>query len=198
VSVWLCAIVGYFIGGIPTGIWLTKAIAGKDPRMVGSGSSGSTNVSRVLGKKWGIVVLVVDALKGYLPVALLAPVISQTDVSQGQAFMAVGCVAGHVFTPYARFKGGKGVATAAGAMSAVQLSALAWSLVVWAIVFALGRRVSASSVAAAAAFPVMLWISKPRPQQSIIVCGVILAVFLIYTHRENIQRLLNGTEPRFR
>jgi len=198
VSPWLAAVAGYFIGGIPTGIWLTKALSGQDPRETGSGSSGATNVSRVLGKKWGVIVLLLDGLKGYLPVALLAPLLFPQSTPQAQALMACGAVAGHVFTPYARFKGGKGVATAGGAMAAVNGIALLLALGVWAIVFLVSRRVSASSLGAAAAFPVFLYTSSKRLDLTTLVCGVFLALFLFYTHRENIRRLANGTEPRFR
>ena len=114
-SVYLAALIGYLVGGIPTGIWLSKLIAGKDPRASGSGSSGATNVSRVLGKKWGIVVLLLDALKGFAPVFWLAPLIFSENLVEVKIVIACTAVMGHVFTPYAKFKGGKGVATAAGA-----------------------------------------------------------------------------------
>ncbi len=189
---------GYLIGGIPTGIWLTKAIAGQDPRAVGSGSSGATNVSRVLGKKWGVVVLLLDGLKGFLPVALIAPLVWPHQATQAQAFMACGAVAGHVFTPYARFRGGKGVATAGGAMAAVHGMALLMALGVWILAFVASRRVSLSSMCAAAAFPLLMYVGEERPEMTEVMSGIVLALFLFYTHRENIQRLINGTEPRYR
>ncbi len=196
-SAYLAALVGYVIGGIPTGIWLSKWIAGTDPRAVGSRSSGATNVSRVLGKKWGALVLILDALKGYLPVAYLAPLLLGGDDYAGAVVMAFSTVAGHVFTPFARFKGGKGVATSAGAMAAISLTSLGWSLVVWVIVFGVTRRVSAASLTAAAAFPVLL-LAGARPYPPVVIIGgVVIALFLFYTHRENIVRLLSGTEPRF-
>lgn len=196
-SAYLAALVGYVIGGIPTGIWLSKWIAGTDPREIGSRSSGATNVSRVLGRKWGALVLILDALKGYLPVAYLAPLLLGGDDHAGAIVMAFSTVAGHVFTPFAQFKGGKGVATSAGAMAAISLASLGWSLAVWAIVFGVTRRVSAASLTAAAAFPVILLAgAKPYPPV-VIIGGVVIALFLFYTHRENIARLLSGTEPRF-
>jgi glycerol-3-phosphate acyltransferase PlsY len=197
VSVYLAALIGYVIGGIPTGIWLSKLIAGKDPRASGSGSSGATNVSRVLGKKWGVLVLLLDALKGFAPVFWLAPLIFSEVLVEAQVVMACMAVMGHVFTPYAKFKGGKGVATAAGAMAAISASALGYALIVWAIVFAVARRISPASMFAAASFPVFLVTGKQAQPPIVIASGVVIAGFLFYTHRQNIARLLSGTEPRF-
>lgn len=185
------------IGGIPTGIWISKFVAGKDPRAEGSGSSGATNVSRVLGKKWGIIVLLLDALKGFAPVFWLAPLIFQEDLLGAQVIMACCAVMGHVFTPYANFKGGKGVATAAGAMAAVDPLALLFSLGVWVIAFVVTRRVSPASIVAAMAFPVLMWRLHDGVPTIKILGGVMIAAFLIYTHRQNIVRLFLGTEPRF-
>ena len=196
-SSYLAALIGYVIGGIPTGIWISKLVAGKDPRAVGSGSSGATNVSRVLGKKWGIVVLLVDALKGFAPVYWLAPLIFTEDLQGAQVIMACCAVMGHVFTPYANFKGGKGVATAAGAMAAVDPLALLFSLGAWVVVFVVTRRVSPASILAAIAFPVLMWRLHDGVPLIRVLGGVVIAVFLIYTHRQNILRLFQGSEPRF-
>lgn len=196
-SSYLAALIGYVIGGIPTGIWLSKLIAGKDPRAVGSGSSGATNVSRVLGKKWGVVVLLLDALKGFAPVFWIAPLIFTENLTEAQVIMACSAVMGHVFTPFAKFKGGKGVATSAGAMAAISASALGWALLVWAIAFAATRRVSPASLVAAIAFPILMLTSNKRPTTIEIVGGIVIAIFLFYTHRENIMRLMSGSEPRF-
>jgi len=197
VSTYLAALIGYLIGGIPTGIWLSKFLAGKDPREVGSGSSGATNVSRVLGKKWGVVVLLLDALKGFAPVFWLTPLIFRENVIDAQIIVAVSAVMGHVFTPFARFKGGKGVATAAGAMAAINASALGYALIVWVIVFASTRKISPASLAAAVSFPVFAMLGTKTQPMIVIAGGVAIAGFLFYTHRQNITRLLNGTEPRF-
>ncbi|MCB9357280.1 MAG: glycerol-3-phosphate 1-O-acyltransferase PlsY [Calditrichaeota bacterium] len=196
-STYLAALIGYVIGGIPTGIWLSKWIGGTDPRSVGSGSSGATNVSRVLGKKWGVVVLLLDAAKGFLPVAYLAPLIFGADDSVARVVMAFSAVAGHVFTPFAGFKGGKGVATSAGAMAGISPAALGWSLLVWLLVMLLTRRVSAASLTAAAAFPVFLFTNGDAKPVVILIGGVIIAAFLFYTHRQNIERLIHGKEPKF-
>lgn len=196
-SSYLAALIGYLIGGIPTGIWISKLVAGKDPRVEGSGSSGATNVSRVLGKKWGLVVLLLDALKGFAPVYWLAPLMFTEDTASAQVIMACCAVMGHVFTPYANFKGGKGVATAAGAMCAIDPLALLFSLGVWIIVFVVSRRVSPASVVAAAAFPVLMWKLGDGVETVVILGGIVIAAFLVYTHRHNLLRLFQGTEPRF-
>lgn len=188
---------GYMVGGIPTGILITKALTGQDPRKEGSGSSGATNVSRVLGKKWGIVVLLLDALKGYLPVTLFPTLICGVCAPGADVTAAIGAVVGHVYTPYANFKGGKGVATAAGAMAALDWRVLLMALAVWAVVFVLTRRVSPASLLAAISYPIIMWLDK-RPEPMYIVIGsAAIALFLWFTHRENIRRLLSSNEPRF-
>lgn len=196
-SSYLAALIGYVIGGIPTGIWISKLIAGKDPRAEGSGSSGATNVSRVLGKKWGIVVLLLDAFKGFAPVYWLAPMIFTENLAVAQVIMGCSAVMGHVFTPYANFKGGKGVATAAGAMAAIHPTALGYSLIVWLAAFLISRRVSPASVAAAIAFPLLMLNSQKKPEVISVFGGVVIALFLVYAHRTNLARLFHGTEPRF-
>ncbi len=196
-SSYLAALIGYVIGGIPTGIWISKLVAGKDPRAEGSGSSGATNVSRGLGKKWGIVVLLLDALKGFAPVFWLAPLIFTEDLIGAQVIMACCAVMGHVFTPFANFKGGKGVATGAGAMAAVDPLSMGFCLGVWVIVFVVSRRVSPASILAAIAFPVLMWRIHDGVPTIKVLGGVVIALFLIYTHRQNIIRLFLGTEPRF-
>jgi glycerol-3-phosphate acyltransferase PlsY len=190
----VAVIVGYIIGGIPTGIILSRLIKGVDPRATGSGSSGATNVSRVLGKSWGIIVLIIDALKGFLPAAFLAPVIMQNNVLLGSLLLGLGAVIGHIWTPYAGFRGGKGVATAAGAMAAISFTSLGSALVVFIIVVLATRMVSVSSLSAAVSFPVACAILRqPAP---VIVTGVLLAGLLAYTHRENIKRVAAGTERK--
>ncbi len=196
-SSYLAALIGYVLGGIPTGIWISRFVAGKDPREAGSGSSGATNVSRVLGKKWGILVLLLDAFKGFAPVYWLAPLIFVEDLAVAQVIMGCCAVMGHVFTPYANFKGGKGVATAAGAMAAIHPQALGLSLGVWLLVFLISRRVSPASVAAAIAFPVLMLNSNKKPEVISVIGGIVIALFLIYTHRANLARLIHGSEPRF-
>jgi len=194
VNLLLAAVIGYLIGGIPTGIWVSHAVRGVDPRTLGSGSSGATNVSRVLGRKWAIVVLLLDALKGFLPAAFISLLLVGTaNLIHVKIALAFGAVLGHVFTPYARFRGGKGIATAAGAMAALDPVALGIALLVWLLLFALFRRVSVASLAAAITLPGAIILLGGRPL-SLIVAGVTIFLFLVFTHRENIQRLLAHQE----
>ena len=190
----LAAVIGYLIGGIPTGIWISRAVKGVDPRTLGSGSSGATNVSRILGRKWAMAVLVIDALKGFLPAAFISLLIVGTaNLIHVKIALAFGAVLGHVFTPYARFRGGKGIATAAGAMTALDPAAVGIALLVWLIMFAVSRRVSVASLVAAIALPVSMLLLGGRPR-SLLLAGAALFVFLVYTHRENIQRLMTHQE----
>ncbi len=190
----LAAVIGYLVGGIPTGIWITRAVKRVDPRAIGSGSSGATNVSRILGRKWAILVLILDALKGLLPVVFIAPLLAASDpVTQTKVAMSVAAVLGHVFTPYASFRGGKGVATGAGVMLALDPAAVGLALGVWLLVFLPFRRVSIASLAAAIMLPIAMAILGNRPAE-LYAAAIALCLLLIFTHRENIQRLLTGRE----
>jgi glycerol-3-phosphate acyltransferase PlsY len=180
------AVVGYFLGSIPTGFLWSKA-RGIDIRTVGSGNIGATNVMRALGKGPGIAVLLIDALKGFVPVFLAA--------RGGIALQIVCCIsviAGHNWTCWLKFKGGKGIATSAGALLAMLTLPLLCALGVWLIVFALGRYVSLASISAAAALPVATWFLK----RDLVWFTAILAAVAIYKHKSNIQRLIAGTENR--
>ena len=193
-SIVLSLLIGYAIGGIPTGILISRAVAGVDPRTLGSGSSGATNVSRTVGKKWAIVVLILDALKGFLPVFFLAPILVQQDqILSARIVLTFGTVLGHIWTPYANFRGGKGVATAAGAMIALDSLVLFVAFAMWLLVFLIFCRVSLASLLAAISIPSAMLIFGNRPDE-LIVAGIALTALLIFTHRENIRRLLAGRE----
>lgn len=190
-------IVGYLIGGIPTGIIVCRAVKGVDPRRIGSGGMGATNVSRILGKKWALAVLLADALKGYLPVLLIAPLFaSRSDPQLSSAFMALGLVIGHIWTPYAGLRGGKGVATGAGAMLALDWLSILIALGVWGVIFAARRIVSLASTCAALAFPLAMLALGGRSTFVMIVSAAI-AIIIVIAHRANIGRLLRGEEKSF-
>ena len=195
----LCLVAGFFIGGIPTGILVCRLVKGIDPRAFGSGSMGATNVARVAGKGWAAFVLMVDAAKGFLPVKFLVPVLTAPDphiVTACNLVMALGLVAGHVWTPYAHFRGGKGVATATGAMLALDAFSVLIALAVWFIVFLLFRYVSLASMIAAIAFPVTMFLLHEQPL-AYELAAIVIAVLIIFTHRANIRRLVKGEEKRF-
>src|SRR5207247_373642 len=150
------AIVSYFFGSIPTGFLWGKA-RGIDIRTVGSGNIGATNVMRALGKGPGIVVLLLDVAKGFVPVLLAQRLFPEADRARLQIVGCVAVIAGHNWTCWLRFKGGKGIATSAGALLAFLPGPLLVALGVWLIVFVPWRYVSLASVIAAATLPVATW-----------------------------------------
>lgn len=207
---------GYLVGAIPFGL-LAGWLRGVDIRRVGSGNIGATNAGRVLGRGYGIGVFVLDFLKGYLPVWIGGRILMEDSNVTGTAGMnvfllwvliAAGCVLGHMFPIYLRFKGGKGVATSAGAMLGIQpfytWPALA-VLGVWVLVTGISRYVSLGSIVAAIAFPIIFGLlawrrgdAWPGPGQlwPLHLFGVLIALLVVYRHRANIGRLLAGTEPK--
>ena len=182
----LWGLVSYMIGSVPTGFLWAKA-RGIDIRTIGSGNIGATNVMRALGKGPGIIVLLIDAAKGFLPVFLVK--------GQGTGLQIICCIAviaGHNWTCWLKFKGGKGVATTAGAMLAILPIPFLCGLAVWSMVFGLSRYVSLASICGAVALPVVTWFRQP----DFFWLTALLSVIMIYKHKPNIQRLLAGTENR--
>jgi glycerol-3-phosphate acyltransferase PlsY len=190
---WLLA--SYFIGAIPTSYLLSRLFAGIDLRQHGSGNLGATNLYRVLGWKYAVPAAVVDIAKGAIPVLLFAP-----QVSHSQLFAlacGVAAILGHVFSVFVGFKGGKGVATAAGVMLGLAPLALAVSAVIWALLVRLTGYVSVGSIAAAAALPLAVYLLEDSTSPELLWIAAAIAAGVILLHRKNIQRLLKGTENRF-
>ena len=188
-------VLAYLIGATPTSYIAGKLGKGIDLRQHGSNNLGATNVYRVLGWKYAIPVGVIDMLKGAVPVVILGP------WSNGPAWFTVAlglaAVLGHMFSPYVRFRGGKGVATATGMFLALAPLAIGISLLIWIVALWLSGYVSVASLAVAVLFP--LWVRLTVPDQPYTFwASVILALLIIYAHRANIQRLRAGTEHRFR
>jgi len=197
----LTALAAYLIGSIPTGFLVGKA-RGIDIRTVGSGNIGATNVLRYFGKPAGIFVLLVDALKGWLAVVVLAKLVLVTLFpaanQQAQECLKVTAglcaILGHNYTCWLDFKGGKGIATSAGVLLALVPGALAIILGIWAIVLAFTRYVSLASMVASFALPFAVWLTQ-KSSTMVLVTGA-MTVLAIYKHKANIKRLLNGTENR--
>jgi acyl phosphate:glycerol-3-phosphate acyltransferase len=190
---WLVA--SYLLGAIPTSYLAGRLFRGIDLREHGSRNLGATNLYRVLGWRYAIPVGLLDAAKGLVPVLVFAPRFSAS------ALVALICgltaVLGHVFSVFVRFKGGKGVATAAGVMLGLAPVALAVATAVWlALVFLTGY-VSLGSIAAAAVFPLAVLLFDPPAEPGMLWLDVAVAAAIIWFHRGNIQRLLKGTENRF-
>ena len=198
-SYFLVAVIAYFIGSIPTGFLMARA-KGVDIRSVGSGNIGATNVFRILGKGPGIVVLLIDALKGYIPAKLLPMIFAPDMVAEGLRHHYLALVAGffaiigHNYTCWLRFKGGKGVATSAGVLIAWVPMAFLIALASWLAIFAASRYVSLASVVAALVLPFAVWGTGER--KTFIGIATLLSALAIYKHRANIQRLMAGTENR--
>jgi glycerol-3-phosphate acyltransferase PlsY len=191
----LMLVLAYLIGATPTSYLAGRLGRGVDLRQHGSKNLGATNVYRVLGWKYAIPVGLVDVAKGAVPVAILGP------WSNGPAWftvaLGIAAVLGHMFSPYVRFRGGKGVATAAGMFLALAPLAVAISLPIWGVMLWLSGYVSVASITVAALFPVWIRLTRPREPYTFW-AGVVLALLIVYAHRGNIRRLMEGTENRFR
>jgi len=189
----LLTVIAYFFGAVPFGLLVAKS-KGVDIREQGSGNIGATNVFRVLGKGLGIFTFVLDALKGFIP-AFVFPMIGNVDPVYGVLF-GFTAIIGHSFPIYLKFKGGKGVATSAGMLLGVAPAAVGVGFLVWITCIVVSRIVSLSSMLAAVAVAVTVWVMGDK---SMVVNWALtaLAVLVIWLHRANIKRLMNGTENRF-
>jgi glycerol-3-phosphate acyltransferase PlsY len=193
IILWLAG--SYLLGATPTAYLAGRVARGIDLREYGSKNLGATNVYRVLGWQWAIPVALIDVAKGAVPVTLFA------RFGGGGPWLAVAmgiaAVVGHVFSPYMRFKGGKGVATALGVFLALAPLAVLIALPVWGGSLWLTGYVSLSSVLAAASFPVWVRLTAPGAVAAFW-ASVALAALILFSHRGNVQRLLAGTENRVR
>jgi len=196
-TLWLIPIAAYFLGSIPFGYLIVQLRRGADVRASGSGNIGATNVARVAGNAAGMVTLLFDAAKGYLAV-WLAMRWSHQNMHWAMV-AAVAAVAGHMFSCWLRFRGGKGVAAGLGAFLAISWQAVVAAVVVWAIVVAFWKYVSLGSVVAAAALPILVYVFYApghAPPLAVSLASVVVGALVIFKHRENIGRLMAGTENR--
>ena len=193
----LVALGAFLLGSIPTGYLVARA-KGVDIRQHGSGNIGATNVFRTLGKPLGVFVFMVDALKGFAVVWLAGRFGGASDWVGIIAAVAV--IAGHNYTPWLGFKGGKGIATSAGVLLALMPWAVLCIAIVWFVVFKVSRYVSLASISAATALPVAvaaLWSAGCGGNGPLLGFSVLISALAIWRHRTNIQRLRAGTESRF-
>ena len=196
----IIAMAAYLLGSIPTGYLVARA-RGIDIRAVGSGNIGATNVFRMVGKTAGAFALIVDGLKGYAActwlcdwVLALAGV-PTADTELYRILAGITVVLGHNFTCWLKFKGGKGIATSAGVYFALAPLAAGIALATWIVAAVLTRYVSIASIAAAVALPTAVWLTKDSLLLGIVTTA--LGLLAIFKHKDNIQRLLNGTERHF-
>ena len=196
----LLIVIAYLIGSVPTAIWLSKAYFGIDIREYGSGNSGATNTFRVLGPRWGSIVMLIDILKGVLATSLyiLLPyyLTDEWDRTNFMVGLGLAAVLGHIFPIWADFRGGKGVATLFGMIIAIQPLVAACCVGVFMFVLYLTRFVSLSSIMASVAFAVFILFifNEQEPLYRAFAIAVTLTVLL--THQKNISRLLRGNESK--
>lgn len=191
------AIIAYLIGSIPTGYIIVKAKTGQDIRTVGSGSTGATNVKRVLGKNYFFLVMLLDALKGALPV-VLAKLFATVGISLGLApvIAAVAVIIGHSKSIFLQFKGGKSVASGVGTILALNWVVGIVIALVWGVITYTTKYVSVGSIIALVVSPfVMYFLGAPIAYVAYCALG---AIYIVYLHRENIKRLINGNENKVR
>jgi glycerol-3-phosphate acyltransferase PlsY len=190
--VWIVA--AYLIGSVSFGIIVSKVYGLPDPRTVGSGNIGATNVARSGKKSAAILTLLGDAFKGWLPVWMA---LQAVDVIWVVAAVGLAVFFGHLFPIFHRFKGGKGVATALGVMLGLSGWLALGALLVWVVVFAVTRISSLSALVAAVASPILAWVLlSPYPDYVWMV--LVMSILLVWRHKTNIQKLLAGTESGFK
>jgi acyl phosphate:glycerol-3-phosphate acyltransferase len=227
-QLWLCPLLSFLLGSLPFGLWMAKT-RGIDIRSHGSGNIGATNVLRVMGKRFGIPCLVLDMLKGFIPVVIAINLIqiqgrpvqiplglpetwimefAPSDAIKAQIahiLTALAAVLGHNYSPWAGFKGGKGIATSAGVLLGLMPFAVLILVGVWLLLFFTTRYVSLASIGAACVLPLLtLWgswhhgrIQDGTWNKPLSVFTLVIAALAVWKHRSNLQRLRAGTENRF-
>jgi len=195
----LIIFLAYLIGSIPTAVWVGRKFHGIDVREHGSKNAGATNTFRVLGRKSGWFVLIIDVLKGLL--AAILPLLFKTEYDDNQLLFfqlstSFVCIIGHVYPVFAQFRGGKGVATALGIIIGLNPFSAGISLLIFLIVFLASRYVSLGAIITSIAYPFISYFIVKEDAKSMIVFTVLLGVLIVLSHRKNIKRLINGEESR--
>jgi len=192
-------ILAYVLGSVPTGLLIGKLLRGVDIREHGSGNIGATNTLRVLGKPAGITALVLDIGKGYVAVTALAALASYgrspLSLPLMKVCLGIAAIAGHNWTIFLRFKGGKGVATSAGVFLGISWLSLVIAAAVFAVMVLATRIVSVGSISGAVALPVAMW--ALQAEREFVAFAIVAAVLVVIRHRSNIRRLVRGEENRF-
>ena len=184
----------YIIGGLPFGYLIVRLSCGKDVRTMGSGNIGATNVHRTVGRNAGLIVLLLDIVKGVLAVWIAALLTHNNPLALALAALAV--MLGHCYSVFLRFKGGKAVACFIGAFLFLAPLALAVSLISFITTVSISRYISLGSIVAALVFPFAVW-RVDHPAQPIVIGSVFAALLIVYRHKANILRLVNGQESVF-
>ncbi len=196
-TAWALLPASYLLGSIPFGFVLTRVVKGIDVRTVGSGNIGATNAARAMGRGWGVVVGVLDALKGLVPTVLLAPLV--LEPGQGRLVLALlaglGAVLGHCFPVWLSFRGGKGVATAGGAVLGIDPVVFLWGAATWIVALLATRYVGLASILMTGAFAVAALALRRETPLFATLAGLVFLLILL-RHRANLVRMIAGTEPR--
>lgn len=196
----LTLLAAYLLGAIPSAVWIGQAFYGIDVRKFGSGNAGASNTFRILGKKAGIPVLIMDIMKGWSAVNLVYLLSSYAQGSEPFINFQIGCgiaaLLGHIFPIYVGFRGGKGVATLLGIIIAIHPYTALICMAVFLIVFFTTRIISISSMLAGITFPFVMFLLFKPPSMSLKIFSVAVAVMVVVTHKKNIGRLMRGEEFR--
>lgn len=196
-------ILAYLFGSIPTAVWIGQAFYGIDIREYGSGNAGATNTFRVLGKKAGIPVMLIDILKGwtatnlayFIPMYMVGNHNSIVFTNYELAF-GIAAVMGHLFPIFAGFRGGKGIATLFGMVLAVHLQAALLCVGVFIVVLLITRYVSLGSIMAGFTYPIAVAFVFPVSIRAVVIYGMCMCILILVTHQKNIERLLKGKESK--
>ncbi|MBL7923742.1 MAG: glycerol-3-phosphate 1-O-acyltransferase PlsY [Bacteroidia bacterium] len=193
-------LLAYMMGSIPSAVWIGKMLYGIDVRDYGSGNAGATNTFRVLGKKAGLPVLILDILKGFLAVKLVWLGVKYLPDSQQfinlELSLGLAALMGHIFPLFAGFRGGKGVATLLGILCAVHIGAALICIGVFMVTLMLSQYVSLSSMMAALTFPISIMFIYHETVQGLNIFAIFVCVLVLITHQKNIERLLRGEEGK--
>lgn len=192
----------YLLGSIPSSVWYGIGYFGIDVRKHGSGNAGATNTFRILGKRAGTVVMLIDVLKGWTATCIASMLfymgtIGETELLMYKIIFGIVAIIGHIFPVFVRFKGGKGIATLLGMVLAIHPELALLCITIFILTLVTSQYVSLSSMLATLAFPVLSWVGLlGHPEPLLIVFGFIMFVLVVITHKKNIVRLVNGNESR--
>ncbi|MBC7978982.1 MAG: glycerol-3-phosphate 1-O-acyltransferase PlsY [Armatimonadetes bacterium] len=221
-QLWICPLIAFLVGSIPFGLLIAKS-QGIDIRQHGSGNIGATNVFRIVGKKYGLLCLLLDALKGFIPVVIalnlvriegnapafpmsfLEPTAERFTVQLVHVITALAAILGHNYSPWIRFKGGKGIATSAGVLIALMPAAVVILILVFVVTLIITRYVAIASIAAAISLPIITHLGARFHGRwdngtwniPLFFFSLLIGILAIWRHRSNIIRLRDGTEDKF-
>lgn len=194
-------LISYCFGAIPVSYLLCKKIKNIDPRTIGSGNVGATNAARILGKKWFFIITIIDALKGFIPVYTSLILIEYKliySVSIMSIIVAFATIIGHIYPVYLNFKGGKGVAVSTGVFLAFDYRLVLVGLIIFILVVSITKYISAGSVTASISLPITYYIlNKNNIDTAFLGFVLIISFYVIYKHRDNIKRILQGKERKW-